>query len=310
MEDFQYSLSSEDINKRWVVFKGPKDIQDTINARMEVLNRDAKAQLTAMKLQQEEFKDNIENIEKIISGFHQYKNINMHADVAKMARNINDQLKSYQEQSKLFNSREQLFEVEISDYSLLGTLTKQFQPYSNLWLIASDWAKNLESWLNNSWDDLDAPSAEKFVEDSLRVLIQTAKQFRDKDLPQILKIAEQVRGQLDEFRPKVPLMVALRKQGMKERHWKAISEKVGKEVAPGPGFTFQGVLDMGLMTHSAFCCEIGERAAKEYQIETMLHSMTVIWQDINFDLIPFKNTFVIKNYDEINQILDEHIVNT
>jgi dynein heavy chain, axonemal len=67
---------------------------------------------------------------------------------------------------------------------------------------------------------------------------------------------------------------------------------------------------MGLMTHSAFCCEIGERAAKEYQIETMLHSMTSIWQDINFELIPFKNTFVIKNYDEINQILDEHIVNT
>jgi len=31
--------------------------------------------------------------------------------------------------------------------------------------------KNLESWLNNSWDDLDAPAAEKFVEDSLRVLI-------------------------------------------------------------------------------------------------------------------------------------------
>ena len=123
-----------------------------------------------MKLQQEEFKDNIENIEKIITGFHQYKNLNMHADVSKMARNINDQLKTYTEQSRVFNSREMLFEVEQTDYSILSHLTKQFQPYSNLWLIASDWAKNLESWLNNSWDDLDAPAAEKFVEDSLRVL--------------------------------------------------------------------------------------------------------------------------------------------
>lgn len=216
---------------------------------MEVLNRDAKAQLTSMKLQQEEFKDNIENIEKIISGFHQYKNINMHADVAKMARNINEQLKSYQEQAKLFNSREILFEVESTDYSILAQLNKQFQPYSHLWLITSDWAKNLESWLNNRWEDLDAPVAEKFVEDSLRVLIQTAKQFKEKDLPQILKIAEQVRAQLDEFRPKVPLMVALRKQGMKERHWQSISEKVGKEVSPGSGFTFQTCLDLGLMNH-------------------------------------------------------------
>ena len=66
-----------------------------MNSRMEILNRDSKTQLGAMKLQQEEFKDNIENIEKIITGFHQYKNINMHMDVAKIARNINDQLKTY-----------------------------------------------------------------------------------------------------------------------------------------------------------------------------------------------------------------------
>jgi len=42
----------------------------------------------------------------------------------------------------------------------------------------------------------------------------------------------------------------------------------------------------------------------------MLNTMTTLWQDINFELIPFKNTFVIKNYDDINTILDEHIVNT
>lgn len=56
--------------------------------------------------------------------------------------------------------------------------------------------------------------------------------------------------------------------------------------------------------------DIGEKAAKEYQIETMLHSMKTIWAEINFDLMPFKITNVIKNYDEINAILDEHIVNT
>ena len=68
--------------------------------------------------------------------------------------------------------------------------------------------------MNNQWEELDAPSAEKFVEESIRTLAQTAKIFKEKDLNQILKIAEQVKTQLDEFRPKVPLMVALRKQGM------------------------------------------------------------------------------------------------
>lgn len=219
-------------------------------------------------------------------------------------------MKSYTDKAKLFNSRELLFEVEQTDYSRLGQMTKKFQPFSNLWLIADDWYKNMESWLHNPWEDLDAPGAEKFVEESLRTLMQTSKMFRDRDLPQILKITQQVKDQLDEFRPKVPLMVALRKQGMKERHWEAITQEVGKKVEPTPDFTFQKALDLGLMDHCNFCCDIGEKAAKEYQIETMLHQMTTAWQDINFELIPFKNTFVIKNYDDINLILDEHIVNT
>jgi len=48
----------------------------------------------------------------------------------------------------------------------------------------------------------------------------------------VLKIAENVKSQIDTFRPKVPLMVALRKQGMKERHWNQISDKVGFKVDP------------------------------------------------------------------------------
>lgn len=36
-----------------------------------------------------------------------------------------------------------------------------------------------------------------------------------------------------------------------------------------------------------------------------------IWEGINFDLVPYKsNTFIIRGYDEIQAMLDEHIVNT
>ena len=59
-------------------------------------------------------------------------------------------------------------------------------------------------------------------------------------------------------------MVALRKKGMKERHWKQVSDSVGFEVRPTEGFTFTKLLDMGLMAHVDDCVEIGERAGKEY----------------------------------------------
>jgi dynein heavy chain, axonemal len=38
-----------------------------------------------------------------------------------------------------------------------------------------------------------------------------------------LKIAETIKSEIEEFKPFVPLAMALRTEGMKERHWEAIS---------------------------------------------------------------------------------------
>lgn len=69
---------------------------------------------------------------------------------------------------------------------------------------------------------------------------------------------------------------------MCDRHWKEITDRVGFEVKPMPGFTFTNALDMGLMKHVEVCVEVGEKAAKEYMIETMLDTMERMWETINF----------------------------
>ena len=64
---------------------------------------------------------------------------------------------------------------------------------------------------------------------------------------------------MDGFRPKVPLVVALRKQGMADRHWKEISDAVGFEVKPGPGFNFKKILELDLLDHLELCVTVGEK---------------------------------------------------
>jgi dynein heavy chain len=68
-----------------------------------------------------------------------------------------------------------------------------------------------------------------------------------------LKIAEGVKFQIDEFRPKVPLLSALRKGGLRDRHWKQISDRVGFHVYPDVDFTFSQALNMGLLKHAEVC---------------------------------------------------------
>lgn len=67
---------------------------------------------------------------------------------------------------------------------------------------------------------------------------------------------------------------------------------------------------MGLMEQSEKLIEIGEMASKEFLIETMLRNMQKQWQEINWNLKPYKSTYIISGYEEIGNILDEHILNT
>ena len=171
---------------------------------------------------------------------------------------------------------------------------KEFQPYLNLWQTANRWSENKVKWLQGPWNELDGGETEKFVEERQRLLMATTRHFKQRNQKAIQKIVEEVKAQIDEFRPKVPLMVALRKEGMHNRHWKAISEEVKLEIRPGPGFNFKKVLDLGLLDHLEFCVTLGERAYKEHGIRKMLDEMSKEWETIEFEMLKHKKTYKIK----------------
>jgi dynein heavy chain len=74
------------------------------------------------------------------------------------------------------------------------------------------------------------------VEDGLKHLHQVVKFFKDRNvdgkLDKIMDIATKVKAEVEDFKPKVPLLVALRTKGMNERHWKDIREKSQLDIKP------------------------------------------------------------------------------
>lgn len=108
---------------------------------------------------------------------------------------------------------------------------------------------------------------------------QVLRYFRDKDFPKIQKIAETMKGKIDEFKPYVPLAISLRKEGMKERHWDQISDKVKFDIRPAEGFTLTSVIEADMLKHIEVCEEVGEKAYKEYHIEKSLNKMMEDWKD-------------------------------
>jgi dynein heavy chain len=158
-------------------------------------------------------------------------------------------------------------------------MAKDFQPYSNLWMTTKNWFKSHNGWLHDAWETLDANELDNTFDQSNKTMAQVLRYFRDKDYPKITRIAETMKKNIDEFKPYVPLAVALRKEGMKERHWDQISEKVKFDIRPVEEFTLTSVIDAGMLSYLDVCEEVGEKAFKEYHIEKSLVKMQNDWKD-------------------------------
>ena len=127
-----------------------------------------------------------------------------------------------------------------------------------------------------------------------------------------MKIADETKKEVAAFAPEVPIVIALRTEGMKESHWEILSGRIGFEIKPYEGFTFGKCMEMNLLEHTENIVDIGERSGKEFQIETSMASMREGWLNIEFGLKDFKTTgtSTVTGFDEAMMTLDEHIVLT
>ena len=195
-----------------------------------------------------------------------------------------------------------------TNYDNINAAVKEFEPLYNLWTKTEIWRKSHYSWLNDDFEKLDSVFLAECVDDSEKTMNKVIRQLKGKELPGIEKIAVIVKEEVEAFKIFVDMAIALRTEGLKDRHWEQISKAVGFEVKPYEGFTFQHILDMNLYKWNDEICEIGERAGKEYNIETSMARMKNDWLQVFLTCKPFRNsgTCTVIGFDEGINFLDEH----
>lgn len=95
-----------------------------VEKRAKDLEKDKVKFLEEMKVQQEDFKETIDNLEITIKNFHSWQDIKAHETAAKSCIEINKSLVQLQEDAKKFNSREILFDIETTDYSRIQSMVR------------------------------------------------------------------------------------------------------------------------------------------------------------------------------------------
>lgn len=224
LEGFEHRFSKDDMDRKWIIFGAGKEILELIEGRKKELDKDSVKFAEKMADEQTELKDRIDNLDQTIMNFYSFVDLKQHTEIAATAQNVNKCLTNFQEDARKFNSREALFGLDSTNYDKINAMVKEFTPYSNLWINADKWIEYQKIWMRDDLEMVDAVTAERFVEDAQRILTGVIRFFKERGHEGVLKITQEVKRQIDEFKPKVPLLVALRKKGMMPRHWKQISD--------------------------------------------------------------------------------------
>jgi dynein heavy chain len=302
----------EQFNLRWRVTGWPKKIMAQMVATDALQREKKKTYASEMDDQQVVYEQTLVGLEQEVGQFQGYTDIGRVNMVAQHVKSLNDKITAAEEQARVFNSREALFERELTEYTKIKDIRKSFEPYRNLWLTVSEWLIQYEEWMDGPFSDIYAENLEDVVSRFKANIAKAFKSFEKAGNRACMDIAKQIKDSIVAFEPKVPLVIAIRNPGMRERHWEQISDLVGKPILVDENFTLKTAFDLNIEQHEAAVCKIGGGAGKEFQIEEKLDDMEEEWKSIDLDMFSYRDTgtYVLKGFDELIAVLDEQITMT
>ncbi|KAG8436117.1 hypothetical protein GDO86_007286 [Hymenochirus boettgeri] len=310
IDEFLYNLSQEDFSTKWNVIAWPQKILSLMDSIREQHTEEEEKFHKIQVMDQTNFLERLDSLQMVVAGFSSHTDVTRAHEIANEVRRVQKQLKESQQMAQLYNNRERLFGLPVTNYDKLVKMVKDFQPFRDLWTTASDWIRWYESWMNDPITTIDAEQLEKNVTESYKAMHKCIKQFRDISACQ--EVAQDIKGRIEEFRPYIPLIQGLRNPGMRNRHWGLLSEQTKITIKPKANLTFTRCLEMNLQDHIDSIAKVAEIAGKEFAIEQALDKMENEWTSVLFTVLPYKETgtFILKSPEEASQLLDDHIVMT
>ncbi|CAF4707914.1 unnamed protein product, partial [Rotaria sp. Silwood2] len=184
------------------------------------------------------------------------------------------------------------------------------QPYLKLYETGVEFTNKLIEWTEGPRDKVQPDQVEQDVGNYERQLFKLERQFNNN--PQPRKMANRLRVQVGEFKEKLPLIQTLFNPGLRDRHWEQISLIIGQPFKPDDDTNLNKIIEMDIIQHIPKLEQISEAASKEFSLEKAMEKMKKDWLNIEFSIIPYRETgtYVLSAVDDIQLLLDDHIVKT
>ncbi|XP_017769738.1 PREDICTED: dynein heavy chain 7, axonemal-like [Nicrophorus vespilloides] len=264
----------------------------------------------ALQAKIDKFIQNLDIYGNMVSELQYNGDIELLPKYHKKATQLDNRLIAAMEKIDIINEEEAAYKFELSQYPQRKIVHDKLRPYKLLYDNAMEYLRKHSLWMNSKIGSFDPEDVDTETSQFYRSIYKLEKVFADRPLTE--QLANTVRIQIERFKEFLPIIQTLGNPGMKERHWENISEIIGFPIVVDDDLTLGKILDYGLEEYLDKFEAVSEAATKENNLERNLIKMVKEWQDVEFSVLIYRDTgtFIISAIDEIQLLLDDHIVKT
>lgn len=156
----------------------------------------------------------------------------------------------------------EIFDIEPMAYPELSIVEKEITLLNEIWTVKESWDGGRASWKDVKFYDLNID-----VMDDCAVEFQEKIKAFDKEVRQ-WGVYENLKRGVEDFRNTMPLIMDLRDEAMRERHWRDLRIEVKEDFdEKSDDFTLDKIFGLDITTKAEFIAELADNARKQLKIE-------------------------------------------
>ncbi|KAF4799422.1 Dynein heavy chain 7, axonemal [Turdus rufiventris] len=244
-------------------------------------------------------------------------------------RNLQRAIQDTDETLAALNKEETLLGWKPSEFPVLNNLKTGIEPYQKLFNLILKWQRTEKRWMDGTFLELDGESMEAEIDEFYREMYKLLRLFQQKQKKApmekkrtvrhkgvmgnpTLTMCSSVLDQIKEFKEHIPTVTVFCNPGMRERHWKQMSDIVGHDITPDAGTTLRKVLKQNLSSYLEQFSTISVAASKEFSLEKAMRTMMETWDSVSFTTNVYRETgiHILSSVDDIQALLDDQIMKT